>query len=70
MSNNKINYCEYNECERKLKLTNFPCRCEKNFCKYHIIPEEHNCSYDYKGKNNKKKKIDDLKCVSNKLQKI
>ncbi len=64
------NSCAFKNCNKKLKLTNFPCKCGKKFCKYHIIPEDHKCSYDYKDENNKKKKIEELKCVSNKLEKI
>ncbi len=65
-----INCCAFKNCNRKLKLTDFACKCEKIFCKIHRLPEDHNCIYDYKENNNKQKKIEALKCVSEKLDKI
>jgi len=65
-----INYCEFDGCKRKLKLTDFSCKCEKTFCRIHRFPENHNCIYDYKENNNKENKIDKLKCISLKIEKI
>ena len=42
-----INFCEFDGCKRKLKLTDFSCKCEKIFCRLHRLPENHNCTYDY-----------------------
>ena len=39
------------KCTRKLKLSNFKCRCDMWFCSLHTMPEKHNCGYDYKKEN-------------------
>ena len=48
MSKQDNNLCNYKDCNRKIKLTDFPCKCEKFFCKFHKLPEQHECEYDYK----------------------
>ena len=65
-----ISYCSFDNCYYKLKLTDFPCKCEKKFCKIHRLPEQHNCVYDYKKNNNNQEKIELMKCVSKKIIKI
>ena len=35
-------------CNKKLKLTDFACRCGITFCTKHRLPEQHNCSHDFK----------------------
>ena len=64
------NYCAFENCVKKLKLTDFACKCKNKFCKIHRLPEKHNCVYDYKENNNKQKKIEAMKCISNKIDKI
>lgn len=64
------NRCEAQNCNRKLKLTDFACRCQKRFCIIHIFSQEHGCSFDYK-----KHGIDLLtsqliKCSADKMIKI
>ena len=66
----KSNCCAFENCNRKLKLTDFACKCEKIFCTIHRLPEHHNCVYNYKEHNNKPKKIEDMKCISDKIDKI
>jgi len=70
--NNDINRncCAFENCNRKLKLIDFACKCEKIFCKIHRLPENHNCVYDYKENNNKEKKIEEMKCILDKINKI
>jgi len=50
MSNNtkKSMKCSLEGCKKKLKLTDFSCRCDKRFCSIHRMPETHNCSYNFK----------------------
>ena len=67
---NDTNKCNHSGCLRKLKLTDYSCKCGYIYCKFHRLPEQHNCIYDYTDVNNKKKKIDELKCISSKIQKI
>jgi AN1-type zinc finger protein 5/6 len=67
-SNNNINnLCSHEMCKRKLKLTDYSCKCNKIFCKFHRRPESHNCLYDYKNNIDKNKLINDLKCIASKL---
>jgi hypothetical protein len=40
--------CTYEGCKKKLKLTTFACKCSFKYCDKHRIPEDHNCSYNYK----------------------
>tara|TARA_B100001175_G_C18955335_1_gene377914 strand:+ start:238 stop:453 length:216 start_codon:yes stop_codon:yes gene_type:complete len=64
------NCCAFEDCNRKLKLTDYACKCENKFCKIHRLPEDHNCLYDYKENNNKQKKIEAMKCILDKIGKI
>jgi hypothetical protein len=66
----KIRRCAVFNCNRKLKLTDFPCKCEKTFCSFHRYKELHNCDYDYTEQIYKDKKIYEMKCVSEKIDKI
>lgn len=36
-------------CTRKLKLTDFACKCLQYYCHIHRYPEVHECPYDYRG---------------------
>ena len=36
------------KCRKKLKLTDYPCRCQKRFCVTHRLPEKHLCHINYK----------------------
>lgn len=36
------------QCQKKLGLSNFKCKCEFVFCSKHRLPEEHNCTFDHK----------------------
>lgn len=65
-----INLCAYKECNKKIKITDYPCKCKNYYCRLHKLSENHECTYDYRENWLKSKKIDDLKCVSNKMQKI
>ena len=42
------NRCSYQECNRKLLLSDLSCRCENRFCILHRLPENHKCTFDYK----------------------
>ncbi|CAF0816433.1 unnamed protein product [Didymodactylos carnosus] len=35
-------------CNRKLALTEYPCRCGGHYCSLHRYANEHNCTFDYK----------------------
>ena len=62
--------CSYPECNKKIKLTDFPCKCGKYFCKMHIFSSDHFCSYDFKEEDKKSINIKKLECKSKKIDKI
>ena len=53
---------------KKIKITDFPCKCKQYYCKNHKFPNLHNCNYDYKEivKKNKHRRI---KMFFNKIRK-
>ena len=40
--------CAFDGCKKRLRITDVKCRCESIFCKKHRLPENHECSFDYK----------------------
>lgn len=40
--------CCFAGCKKKLKLADTPCRCNLRFCRAHRLPENHNCTYNFK----------------------
>lgn len=63
MNKQKIKKVKCYYCKRKSKLSSllFTCRCCNKFCRKCLLPEIHNCDFDYKKlgkeqliKNNKK----------------
>jgi len=48
MTNKKKKRCNHPNCKKKLKLTDMPCRCQKCFCAKHRLPEQHDCSFNFK----------------------
>lgn len=64
------NICAFKECNKKIKLTDYSCKCEKYYCKFHRDPNIHNCIYDYKENILKQNKIESLLCKSTKIEKI
>ena len=55
-------------CNKKLKLVNFKCKCDKIFCAFHRMPEQHNCLYDFKTEEEGEKCIEFILCLSTKNQ--
>jgi predicted nucleic acid binding AN1-type Zn finger protein len=43
-----IGKCNIDGCTKKLGIMPFVCRCEKEYCAKHRIPETHDCTFDYK----------------------
>ena len=39
--------CNHDECRKKLRLTDLPCRCSLRFCNLHRLPETHSCSFNF-----------------------
>lgn len=64
----KSKRCNMNECRKKLKLTDFKCRCNMIFCSKHRYPEEHDCNFNYKYYTEEILKKNNPKINSNKLE--
>ena len=65
-----IPLCQYGDCKKRIKITDYPCKCGNIYCKIHKSVENHECKYDYRETGLKDKKIEEMKCLSNKVQKI
>ena len=65
-----LNKCNHIECNKKLKLTDLSCRCEKRFCSKHRLPESHQCIYDFKTNGRQQLKDNNPICVHQKIIKI
>ena len=48
IQNTKSAKCNLEECNKKLQLTDFKCKCNSTYCSKHRLPETHNCTFDYK----------------------
>ena len=59
-----------NVCKRKLGLLGFECKCGLMFCSAHLIPEQHNCDYDFKNEQCKRLEKTLVKVVSSKVPPI
>ena len=67
MDKSKKNVCAFSECKKKIGIVDMlssGCKCGKFYCLTHRLPERHNCHYDYSTEVNKKKEIDNMKCVA------
>ena len=66
---NSSNRCNYVQCNKKLRISDMKCKCEFTFCSLHRLPESHECIFDYKSKEFDKI-IENMKCISSKIDKI
>lgn len=57
-------------CNKKLKLINYPCNCNNTFCVKCRHPEDHNCTFDFKSNGKKQLEKDLIKVAPNKVIKI
>ncbi len=62
--------CSYENCNKKLKLIHFKCKCNMIFCMKHKMPEIHNCSFDYRAIDNLCQKIENTRCIADKIKSI
>ena len=46
--NNELNKNRCAKCNKKLKLTDTPCKCGQCFCNEHRYSDRHDCKFDYK----------------------
>jgi predicted nucleic acid binding AN1-type Zn finger protein len=42
-----IGRCNIDGCTKKLGIMPFICRCQKEFCAKHRMPETHECTFNY-----------------------
>ena len=57
-------------CNKKLKLINYSCKCEHTFCVKCRHPENHNCTFNFKLKEKELLEKNLIKVVANKIIKI
>ena len=58
------------QCNKKLKMIHFTCRCNHKFCILHQNPHSHSCNYDAKKNLQIKLKNENPKTIHQKLIKI
>lgn len=51
-SNSKLEICQ--ECNKKIKLMSFSCKCGNKYCMKHMSPIDHNCVFNFKEEHKKK----------------
>ncbi len=44
----KKNNCFLKGCRKKIKLTDYPCKCKHIYCSKHRLPETHDCNWNPK----------------------
>ncbi len=68
--NKIINRC--NICNIKVKIDGWNCKCNKTllFCNKHRLPFDHNCTFNFKKVHEDKLKIDNIKCIKEKIIQI
>ena len=62
--------CHLDECNNKIKITNFKCSyCSIFHCDKHRLPETHNCSHDFKKAHLETAGLiaDQMRCVAPKI---
>tara|TARA_E500000178_G_C16853383_1_gene676215 strand:+ start:441 stop:815 length:375 start_codon:yes stop_codon:yes gene_type:complete len=70
---NSTKKCNHITCNKKLTIVDrqLSCKCKKFFCISHRMPEQHNCEFSFKDNENVIcEKIENTKCIADKLNKI
>ena len=62
--------CSQENCNKKLKILNFGCKCGLSFCLKHKMPELHSCNFDHRMIEDLSQKIENSKCVAEKIKSI
>ncbi len=65
-----IGCCYIDGCNKKLGIMPFVCRCQKEFCAKHRMPELHQCSFDYKTYEKKKLQEANKQIIFTKIKQI
>ena len=67
----QFNKCNYKDCNKKLKISSLKCRCGNFYCTQHRLPEMHECTFEDSEQDKKRQKtIDNMLCISKKINKI
>lgn len=69
---NKLNKCNYNNCNKKLNLCeiNLRCKCGNIYCNKHRHANAHECEFDYKTEEKNKLQLKLDKLSSDKIIKL
>ena len=62
--------CAFDGCNKKIKIIDeiiSLCKCGKKHCILHRLSEQHNCDFDFKKEININKKIEQMKCITSKI---
>lgn len=57
-------------CNKKLSLMKFECKCRNTFCQSCLLPEKHNCTFDFKADGKAKLENSLEKVVNTKIEVI
>ncbi len=58
-------------CDKKTKLLGYNCKhCDREFCRMHRIPEDHDCKVDFVSLGKKKIKTDNPNITQKKIEQI
>lgn len=69
-TNKNITRCNKDECNKKLGLLPFVCKCGLNFCGVHRYSDKHDCKFNYQEEYKKQLEKNNQKIVSDKIKKI
>lgn len=57
-------------CQKKVGLLGVECKCTKVFCNLHRLPEEHECTFDYKKHGKERLQKEHKKVIASKITHI
>ena len=66
-SKSKKSRCCATNCNVKLGLLGFDCRCGAKYCATHRMAESHGCTFDYKSSNTLQLKVQLVECKGDKM---
>jgi|SaaInlV_150m_DNA_4_1039716.scaffolds.fasta_scaffold126632_1 predicted nucleic acid binding AN1-type Zn finger protein len=72
MVRNNKSICKHDTCKKRIRPVDTliaSCKCGKQFCSVHRLPESHNCDYNFKNININDE-INKLKCISERVDKL
>ena len=67
----QFNKCNFDNCNKKFKISALKCRCGNFYCTIHRLPENHGYIYiDNEQDKKRQKTIDNMLCISKKIDKL